>query len=518
MRIRIRVLGRLEVDDGGQPVPIPQRKLRQVLCVLTLAAGPISSDFLQGLLWDADTDRDMASALTTTMHKLRQALPDGHLVKTDEGYQLADTNSDLDEFRTLVDQARTVRETDPAKASRHYRQAVDLWGDPPLSSLPDTAPMADAAARLLVERREAREALVEVCLALGHHDTALASEVRAMLLDDPLNEHLWAQLMLCLYRDDRKADALLAHQDATDALATELGTVPGNLLQRLADQINRNDPALDWRRPPPPRLPEERAASVNTKKASPARVYDYLLDGKDHFPSDRDVADSVLAVVPQLRDVALGNRAFLRRAVRLLAKDGVSQFVDLGSGLPTADNVHEVARRVIPDAHVVYVDNDPIVGAHARAVLLDDPRTAFIEADVKRPAAILEHPETIRLIDWSKPVAVLAFTTLHFLSEEEARETLAAFTSRMVPGSYLATSQVTSDGSDPEATARLHEAGGRSSVDVIHQRTRAEITALLVTDGWELLEPGVMDPGGWRAEDPIPLGPLRALGGVARRR
>ncbi|HVT69985.1 MAG TPA: SAM-dependent methyltransferase, partial [Trebonia sp.] len=136
-------------------------------------------------------------------------------------------------------------------------------------------------------------------------------------------------------------------------------------------------------------------------------MYDYYLDGKDNFQVDRDAVDRVAAAMPEIRHLAWENRAFLRRSVRYMARQGIDQFIDIGSGLPTAGNTHEIARQVIPDARVVYIDIDPVVAAHGRVLLATDENTAVGTADMRRPAQVLQHPETSRLIDFTRPVGVL---------------------------------------------------------------------------------------------------------------
>ncbi len=144
---------------------------------------------------------------------------------------------------------------------------------------------------------------------------------------------------------------------------------------------------------------------------SPARMYDYYLGGKDNFPADREAAEQALSVVPFGREVALANRQFLVRAITFIARNGIGQFIDLGTGLPTKPNVHEVAREILPDARVLYVDNDPMVCAHARALLATNDGVAAIHGDIRAPQAILNHPVTRALIDFDRPVLQSGFVT-----------------------------------------------------------------------------------------------------------
>jgi hypothetical protein len=183
---------------------------------------------------------------------------------------------------------------------------------------------------------------------------------------------------------------------------------------------------------------------IDTTRPHPARVYDYLLAGKDHFAVDRVTAEKALDAVPTLRVAARENRAFLGRAVRyLVAEAGIRQFLDVGTGLPSASNVHEVAQSIVPECRVVYVDNDPIVLAHARALLASEPqgKTAYIEADLRQPDRILADPTVLGTLDFSQPIALMLVAILHFIPDEEhpagiVRTLLGALPS----GSYLVAS------------------------------------------------------------------------------
>jgi hypothetical protein len=164
------------------------------------------------------------------------------------------------------------------------------------------------------------------------------------------------------------------------------------------------------------------APEIDVTRPHPARMYDYGLGGKNHFAADRAVADQVLAIVPTIRTVARENRGFLGRATRYLAAEvGIGQFLDIGSGLPATGNVHEVAQDVAPQSRVVYVDNDPLVLVHARALLASSPegRTGYIQADLRDPASILDSPETARTLDFSQPVALVLCAILHFLADAD---------------------------------------------------------------------------------------------------
>ena len=261
-----------------------------------------------------------------------------------------------------------------------------------------------------------------------------------------------------------------------------------------------------------PRVPD----GVDVTRPSIARIYDYLLFGKDNFAADRAAAEKLTESRLDPRRLALANRGFLRRAVRFLAQQGVSQFLDLGSGLPTSPSVHEVARDVLPAARVVYVDHDPIVVAHNDALLATRDGVNTIRADVRAPDAVLGHHTLAGCLDFSRPVAVLLLSVLHFISgDEDAPGIIARFRERMAPGSYLAVSIGTSDGADPEmlAEATTTYAGARMPFTL---RSRAQIMDLL--DGFDLVEPGLVPLPEWRPDFNTDRTPLKGptLGVVAR--
>jgi trans-aconitate methyltransferase len=231
-----------------------------------------------------------------------------------------------------------------------------------------------------------------------------------------------------------------------------------------------------------------------------ARMYDYFLGGHDNFAADRAAADVLTSVAPAAPLTAQANRAFLGRAVRFLAGEaGLRQFLDLGAGLPTRGSVHQVAREITPDARVVYVDSDPMVVAHARA-LDAGPATAVIQADLRDARAVLEHPETRRLIDVGQPVAVLCLGTAHFIGGPEAAAAVARFTAALAPGSYLALSHAHGDPQSREYAAGTQAYS--STASPITMRSRAEILGFFA--GLELVEPGLVRAQAWR---PAPSDP-----------
>ncbi len=261
-----------------------------------------------------------------------------------------------------------------------------------------------------------------------------------------------------------------------------------------------------------PRVPD----GVDVTRPSIARIYDYLLYGKDNFAVDRAAAEKLMESRLDPRRLSLANRGFLRRAVRFLAQQGVSQYLDLGSGLPTSPNVHDVARDVVPDARVAYVDHDPIVVAHNEALLATRDGIITIRADVREPDAVLGHEALPGCIDFEQPVAVLLLSVLHFINcEEDAPGIIAKFRQRLAPGSYLAISVGTSDGADPDMLAEATQtyAGARMPFTL---RSRAQIMELF--DGFDLVEPGLVSLPDWRPDFRTDRTALKGptLGGVAR--
>jgi len=234
---------------------------------------------------------------------------------------------------------------------------------------------------------------------------------------------------------------------------------------------------------------------------SAARMYDYYLGGAHNFAADRELAEKALQAVPEGRDLARANRAFLQRAVRLLAGAGIRQFLDIGSGIPTVGNVHEVAHQIAPDTRVVYVDTDPVAVSHGRALLADDPYADAIRGDLRQPAQILANPRLRELIDLDRPVAVLLLAVLHFISDADRPDAIIAeLHEAMAPGSYLVVSHGTDDGRSTEELEHVYRRTGTP----LAMRHRAEVQALFA--GFELLEPGVVWAPQWHPDDPSTVG------------
>ena len=236
---------------------------------------------------------------------------------------------------------------------------------------------------------------------------------------------------------------------------------------------------------------------------SAARIYDYLLGGKDNYPEDRAVAESLIAQLPNVQLAVQWNRAFLRRVVRYLINEaGIRQIVDIGAGLPTVGNTHEIAQAADPQARVVYVDHNPVVLAHARSMLHNVPNAAIIEQDLLEPDEILNDPALRSLIDFREPTAFLFLSTLHFVSDEsDPAGLVAALLDPFPGGSHVAISHVT-----PDTVAEVKEAERLfdDATEQAHVRSRAAVMKLV--SGLELIEPGLTWPPQWRPDpgDQVP--------------
>ena len=241
------------------------------------------------------------------------------------------------------------------------------------------------------------------------------------------------------------------------------------------------------------------ASAIDTSVPHPARMYDYFLGGRDNYEVDRYAAEQVIAVVPEVRDMARENRAFLGRAVRFLAEQGIRQFLDIGTGIPGPGNTGDVARAVEPDARVVYVDNDPIVLVHANALLAghDPQRTTVIQADLRDPDAILGHPATNSVLNFAEPIAILLVAVLHFIMDDEDPVGIVDRLKQvMVPGSYLVVSHGTSD-IDPERAAEAVRTYNQGGARII-ARTGEQIRRFF--EGLEPVDPGLVQLPLWRPD------------------
>ena len=268
------------------------------------------------------------------------------------------------------------------------------------------------------------------------------------------------------------------------------------------------------------------ACGFDPSKPNAARIYDYLLGGKDNFAADRDAAEQVVRALPDAARAAKANRAFLAAAVRYVAGHGIGQYVDIGAGLPTSPNVHECARAAVPEARVTYIDNDPVVVSHARALLTADNLVNVVSGDAREYEAILSAPELGATIDLSEPVCVLFVSMLHFLAASEADAVVAAFRERMAPGSYLVISAGYRNDNNVPVQDDVKSAYGAGTV--LTGRTPAEIAAYF--GDFELVPPGIVPVTEWPLQAPdapqlrllqkVPPAPVKAsmLAGIGRKR
>jgi O-methyltransferase involved in polyketide biosynthesis len=264
---------------------------------------------------------------------------------------------------------------------------------------------------------------------------------------------------------------------------------------------------------PGPRTPPK----IDTTVSHSARIWNYWLGGKDYYPVDKEVGDQILGFVPELVRSARADRYFLARAVRYLAARGIRQFLDIGTGLPTVDNTHEVAQRAAPESKIVYVDNDPLVLTHARALLTSTPEGAcdYIDADVHDPESILRR--AARTLDFGQPVAIMMLGVLNFIIDTgQAAQVVRRLVDATVPGSYLVISHPTTevDAAPMTEAVRFWNQQGSAQMTL---RTHAEL--LRFFDGMELLEPGVVTCSRWRPDvmEISEIVDVTQFGGVARK-
>jgi hypothetical protein len=246
-------------------------------------------------------------------------------------------------------------------------------------------------------------------------------------------------------------------------------------------------------------------AGVDTGRPTPARIYDYMLQGNNYFQVDRFAAEQILKAAPEIRDAAWSNRGFHQRAAKWIGQQGVRQFIDIGSGLPTVGNTHEVVQKVVSGAHVVYVDNDPMVELHSRALLDSGDTISVICGDLREPGTILDHPELRKLIDFSQPVGLLMTGVMMFVSDPSDPWALVSGYLAAIPsGSYLSLSHLTDD-YKPPAAAEGFRAVFDTATEHMHFRSKAKVERFF--GGLELAEPYdgagpvVTFTGLWGAED-----------------
>ncbi|MFD3450939.1 SAM-dependent methyltransferase [Streptomyces sp. NPDC058691] len=257
-----------------------------------------------------------------------------------------------------------------------------------------------------------------------------------------------------------------------------------------------------------------RAEEIDTSRPHPARIYDYLLGGKDNYEVDRHAGDELAVAAPEVRIGVQANRGFLQRAVRYVVGSGVRQILDIGTGLPTSPNVHEIAQEAAPDVRIAYVDNDPIVNTYANALLSRSGATSVVLGDLRDPRAVVDHPEVRKVIDFDEPVALLLVAVLHFLTDaEKPGEVVATLRDALPAGSFLVLSHATGDFADRSDAQAVYKKATAS----LNLRSRAEVESFF--DGFEPVEPGLVQVPFWRPDtEPSPRsGEIGFYGGVARK-
>jgi hypothetical protein len=266
------------------------------------------------------------------------------------------------------------------------------------------------------------------------------------------------------------------------------------------------------------------AVEIDTTRPNPARMYDYLLGGYDNYEADRIAAEQVIAAMPETRRAARELRTFMHRVVRFMADEGIRQFLDIGSGLPTTPNVHEIAGAIAPGVRVAYIDNDPIVRVHAQSRLANTGDNIFVLADLREPQTIMEDAALRDLFDLDQPIGLLLGAVLYYLSDEDEPGRIIATLRDMLPaGSYIAASHVTNDLAPPEELAELAAIGPVMDRSTAPMTVRTEPEFRAFFDGFELVEPGLVQISRWRPElateaDGAPQGKgVYAFGAVGRK-
>ncbi|MGQ4514548.1 SAM-dependent methyltransferase [Streptomyces sp. DW26H14] len=253
---------------------------------------------------------------------------------------------------------------------------------------------------------------------------------------------------------------------------------------------------------------------IDTSRPHPARVYDYLLGGKNNYELDRAAGEQLIAVAPEARIGVRANREFLRRAVEYVVGGGIRQILDIGSGLPTSPNVHEIARQTAPGVRIAYVDNDPIVNTYADVLLGPSAETSVVLGDLRDPAALLDHPDVRRVIDFGEPVALLLVAVVHFLAPaDEPGRIVATLRDALPPGSFLVLSHATGDFAARDAAQAVYD----QATAGLNLRSRAEVEAFF--GDFALVEPGLAQAPFWRPDGPPPEGSeqIGFYAGVARK-
>ncbi|MQY05587.1 SAM-dependent methyltransferase [Actinomadura macrotermitis] len=536
--MRISLIGELMVeDDQGRPVDLEkgsrrrQQSVRELICAVAMQSpGAISTRELKALLWDVDSTQDYTSALTTRVYKARKALgPLAERLVTEPAplggrqYRFAlgpGDHIDVAAFREGVKLAKKAQQEGLlSEAAAHLQQALTPWRGVPfrqgLPDLPDTPAANWLRHPLLTQRRSAVEAYIGIQLDLGRHSPALVEQITEYLTLDPVNEVLHCRLMLTWYRLGRRTEALRTYQQAAEAMEAELGAAPGALLQRMREQILAEDETLLWRAP---EQPQQRPLPVNT--IDNVGVTDYLLGGKNNTAAQRAWVQAAADGSDTVK-LPAENRECMIRMVEVLARDGIRQFLDLGSGMPVPEwpHVHEVARRVSAQTpRVVYVDCNADVAIHTRALVIDNRSTFFLEADLQEADKVLDYAR--RHLDLSEPVGLLSANTLQYVGEpdedlgtDDVVKIIRRYVGALAPGSAWAMTHLSGDRLHPRQRPYIDSRNPDAAIPQ-NLRSPEQIERLMV--GLPLMPPGLTDVGNWRPEQPYVQRPMRILGAVGR--
>ncbi|MFI6515656.1 SAM-dependent methyltransferase [Spirillospora sp. NPDC050679] len=584
--MKLSLIGDLEIeDDQGRLVAFEegkrrQRRVRFLVAVLACRDWAPTSQQIKVLLWPED-DQDRTSALTSLIHKARKLLPEGRLVTEPAAaggrrYRLRRPGDvvDIEDFVKLTALGSDARDEGLLEeAAEHYALALEPWQGvadrDAFPDLPDVAELKTLRDSLLALRLRAAEASVAVQLDLGRHTPRLVEQIAGHLLIDPTNEVMASHRMLALHRLGRRAEALRAYDEIAAVLDAELGATPGTLLQQMRTKVQHNAADLQWQAPRKP-VPVPAGLSLSAHLSGPgtradpdpaepdtdhlhaadfisntagvvefvsdavdvpvrgevtaAGVTDILMGNRNSTLAERIWLEEFLSTV-NTDSLALPreNRACLERMVREIARNGVEQFLDLGSGFPEeyGPHVHEMARRVtFRMPRVLYVDISPLVETHSHAFMVDGVNTKVLQADMQDVDQVLTAAR--RHLDFTKPIALLAFNSLQYIGPSDADrgtghvlDMVARYVAALPNGSCWAMTHITDDGLDPEL---------RPAIDMRipgaplaqHLRTMEQIESLFL--GMGLVKPGLTDVGRWRPEqEHIPRG-MRILAGLAWKR
>ncbi|MFI6515654.1 SAM-dependent methyltransferase [Spirillospora sp. NPDC050679] len=542
--MKISLLGELVITDGrGTPISLqegsrPRRRLRHLISVLAFQDWALSTDDLKSLLWEQD-GQDHSSSLSNLVHRTRTLIPAGRLVLENgptgrRRYRLQrrpGDETDIDQFQVLVamaDQAQHAGRLE--EAAQALRRAQRLWRTSPsgqaLPDFPSTAKMAEHLLPLHKAHRTTIRRLADTELRLGRHSPDLARDLRGWLHDDPADEDLHALLMLTLYRMRDRRAALQAYQSAQDNLQAVANVAPGPRLERLHQQIVDNDPAL--LKPGPRQVDRPPVRLICGTRPTAAGVHNLMLEGKDHSAADhRLLGDITHHAGPELQHATMQARKWAMKMVAHLAQQGISQFLDLGCGYPLLGaDVHDAARRHAPTARVLYVDRDPWVAVHGRALLHDGDGLAFVEADLQQVDIVLHHLRTH--LDMTRPVAMLLAGTLqetghrtNGLGTGALAAVIEQYTRPLADGSALVLTHLTGDGLAPVLRPYLDATRPDAPLPT-YLRSRAQIARLY--GRLEPVGPGLTEVGTWTTALPTPQGTdparpaARVLGCLARKR